>query len=94
MSVRGTAGSTIEAVRERHRQLVLLGAGSALIGLILAAYIAWEWFVMATSHEVLAVIAAVAFLVGVQVLVLSSLSSMLIALNRERAEVLESVADE
>lgn len=90
MSVRGDTGSTVEAVRERHRQLVILGVGSALAGIILAIFIAWEWFVNETSHEVLAVVAAVAFLIGVQVLVLTSLSSMLIALNRERAELLDA----
>lgn len=89
MSVTGRSGSTVEAVRERHRQLVILGVGLALTGILLAIFIAWEWFVTETSHEVLAVVAAVAFLIGVQVLVLTSLSSMLIALNRERAELLE-----
>lgn len=90
MSVSESTGSTVEAVRERHRQLVILGVSSALAGIALAIFIAWEWFVRDTSHEVLAVIAAVAFLIGVQVLVLTSLSSMLIALNRERAELVDA----
>jgi len=94
MSVSDGPGSTLEAVRQRHRQLVILGVSSALVGILLAVYIAYEWFVTNTSHEVLAVIAAVAFLIGVQVLVLTSLSSMLIALNRERAELVDAATDE
>lgn len=94
MSVSEGPGSTLEAVRQRHRQLVILGVSSALIGIFLAVFIAYEWFVTNTSHEVLAVVAAVTFLIGVQVLVLTSLSSMLIALNRERAELGDSATEE
>lgn len=92
MSVTDTPGSTLEAVRQRHRQLVILGVGSAVVGILLAIFIAVEWLTTKTSHEVLAVVAAVTFLIGVQVLVLTSLSSMLIALNRERVELLDDEA--
>lgn len=83
MSISTNTGRLFEAVQTRHRTLLLAGVGSTTFGLVLAAYVGYRWFVHGVSHEVLALLAAAAVLVGVQLLVLSALTSMLIALHRE-----------
>lgn len=83
MSVTNTPGTVADAVAARHRLLVGTGLAALLFGLALGAYVGYDWFVAGISHEVLTVVSAVAVLIGVQVLVLTSLSSMLIALHEE-----------
>lgn len=83
MSVNGSSAPVFEAVRDRHRLLVLAGAASTTAGVVLAAYIAYEWFVRGTSHEVIAIVSAGALLLGVQLMILASLTSMLVTLHRE-----------
>ncbi len=73
-----------EVARTRHRYLVGTGAGLALAGAVLSAWIAWEWFVRGVSHEVLAVGAGFSFLLGAQLLVLSTLTSLLVDLHERR----------
>lgn len=72
-----------EAVQGRHRLLVLAGFASTAVGLALGAYVGYEWFGRGISHEVIAVVSAGTLLLGVQLLVLASLTSMLVTLHRE-----------
>ena len=83
MSVNKEPGAAFEAVTARHRLLVITGVAATLVGISIAAFVGYEWFVRRVSHEILAVVAAAALLVGVQVLVFSSLTSMLISLHGE-----------
>lgn len=88
MSISKKPGRTFDAVMNRHRVLVIAGGVSTAFGLLVAAYVGYEWFVDGVSHEILTIVAAVAVLFGVQVLVLSSLSSMLIRLHEELVQQL------
>ena len=83
MSVRNTSGSVFDAVRGRHRLLVVLGGASTVFGGLLAAYVGYEWFIRGVSHEIIAVVSAGSLLLGVQILILASLTSMLVTLHRE-----------
>lgn len=83
MSVMDGSGPVYEAVEERHRLLVLVGFGSTSVGAAIAAYIAYDWFANGVGHEVLAVVSTALLLLGVQLLVLASLTSMLVTLHRE-----------
>ena len=85
MTVSDRPTEWFELARTRHRYLVGSGVGCTLAGALLAAWIAWEWFGRGVSHEVLAVVAGFAVLLGVQLLVLSTLTSLLVDLHEERA---------
>lgn len=89
MRVDEDPGRTFEAVTSRRRLLVVSGGASTLVGLAVAAFVGYEWFVQGVSHEVLTMIAGVALLFGVQVLVLASLAGMLITLHRETLQQVE-----
>ncbi|UPV74294.1 S-layer glycoprotein N-glycosyltransferase AglJ [Halorussus limi] len=62
-----------------------VGVLSSLIGVIIGAYVGYEWFGPAnTSHEVLAIVAAFAILFGVQLLMFGVLSDLIVTLHREQ----------
>lgn len=63
---------------------MILGSIALAAGFLITAYVVVDWFVYRTSHEVLAVVAAAAILFGVQLLMLSMLSGMLIVLHEEQ----------
>lgn len=90
MSVRRSSEPLFDAVRARHRLLLFGGLGATSIGVGLAGYVAYDWFLMGVSHEVLALLAAVAVLFGVQLLVFTTLTSMLIMLHRETIDRFEA----
>jgi dolichol-phosphate mannosyltransferase len=71
-----------------------VGALSTLAGIVIAGYVAVEWFLRSTSHEVLAVVAGIAVLFGVQLLMFGVLSDMMVALNREQTRQIERLATE
>jgi len=71
-----------------------VGTLSTLTGLLIAGYVAYEWFVRSISHEVLAVVAGVGVLFGVQLLMFGVLSDMIVALNREQTRQIERLAKE
>jgi len=81
MTVSDRSGEWLAVARKRHRYLVNSGVGLGLIGAALALWIAFEWFVRGISHEVLALVAGFAILLGVQLLVLSTLTSLLVDLH-------------
>ncbi|UPW00325.1 S-layer glycoprotein N-glycosyltransferase AglJ [Halorussus gelatinilyticus] len=68
-----------------------VGVGSSLVGVTIAAFVAYEWFVKVPreSHEVLAVVAAFAILFGVQLLMFGVLSDLIVTLHREQMRRLE-----
>jgi dolichol-phosphate mannosyltransferase len=72
------------------------GAVSTLVGLGLAAYVGYEWFVAVPrrSHEVIAVGAALAILFGVQLLIFGVLSDMIASFHRELLDRIDEVAEQ
>jgi len=72
--------------------LVYFGAAggvSSLVGLVLAAYVGYEWFWRDTSHEVVAIVSAFAIMIGVQLFMFGALSDLVVTLHREQREILE-----
>jgi len=70
-----------------------VGTISTLAGLVLAAYVAVEWFTRGISHEVLALSAGVAVIFGVQLLMFGVLSDLIVTVNREQTRQFEQLAD-
>lgn len=70
-----------------------VGLASTLAGIVLAAYVGYEWFIRVprVSHEVLAVVAAAGVLFGVQLLMFGVLSDMILSLHREQIDRLEKL---
>jgi dolichol-phosphate mannosyltransferase len=66
-----------------------VGLLSALMGTIVAVYVAVEWFLAGVPHEVLAVFSAFSVIVGVQLLMFGVLSDMILSLHREQMQRLE-----
>lgn len=71
-----------------------VGALSTLAGIVIAGYVVIEWITRSVSHEVLAVVAGVAILFGVQLLMFGVLSDMIVALNREQTRQMKQLATE
>jgi len=61
-----------------------LGSVSTATGVLVAVYVAVEWITQRVSHEVLAVVAAFAILVGVQLLMFGMLADLILSLHREQ----------
>ncbi|MEF8888243.1 MAG: S-layer glycoprotein N-glycosyltransferase AglJ, partial [Haloarculaceae archaeon] len=55
-----------------------VGAASTLVGVVLAAYVGVEWVTRGISHEVIAVVAGVAVLFGVQVALFGVLADLIV----------------
>ena len=66
------------------------GALSGLLGVAIAGYVAYEWFVNGVSHEVLAVVSGVALIFGVQLLIFGVLSDLIVTLHRETLDRIEA----
>ena len=66
-----------------------LGVVSLLFGGGLGIYVGVEWFTRSVSHEVLAVVAGVSILLGIQLLMFGVLSDMILSLHREQLRRLE-----
>jgi dolichol-phosphate mannosyltransferase len=71
-----------------------VGVLSALSGVAIGAWVAYEWVTTNTSHEVIAVVSALAIIFGVQLLIFGVLSDMIVALNREQTRRLEDLAEQ
>jgi glycosyltransferase (TIGR04182 family) len=69
-----------------------VGVASTLVGVVLAAYVAVEWVTRSVSHEVIAVVAGVAVLFGVQVALFGVLADLIVEANREQTRQLERIA--
>lgn len=90
MSVEDASEPLFDAVKRRHRVLVSIGIAAVLAGGVIAGFVGWEWFVNRISHEILAIVAAVGLLFGVQLLVFATLTDMLIVLHTEQLRRLEA----
>lgn len=60
-----------------------VGGLSTLTGVLIGVYVAVEWVTVRVSHEVLAVVAAGAIMVGVQLLMFGVLSDLILTLHRD-----------
>ena len=69
-----------------------VGVASTLVGVVLAAYVAVEWVTRNISHEVIAVVAGVAVLFGVQLVLFGVLADLIVDVNREQTRQLERFA--
>ncbi|AKH98021.1 S-layer glycoprotein N-glycosyltransferase AglJ [Halanaeroarchaeum sulfurireducens] len=61
-----------------------VGAVSLFVGLLLGAYVGYEWFVSGVSHEVIAVLATLALLFGGMLVLFGFLSDLMVTLHREQ----------
>ncbi|QLG26091.1 S-layer glycoprotein N-glycosyltransferase AglJ [Halorarum halophilum] len=66
------------------------GVLSGLFGIIIAGYVAYEWFIYGVSHEVLAVVSGVSLIFGVQLLIFGVLSDLIVTLHRETLDRIEA----
>ncbi|PSQ01906.1 TIGR04182 family glycosyltransferase [Halobacteriales archaeon QS_5_70_17] len=70
-----------------------VGVASVLAGAAVAAYVAYEYFVVGISHDALAVVGSAGILLGAQLLMFAVLSDMIVAVNREQTRRLEELSD-
>ncbi|WP_336363386.1 S-layer glycoprotein N-glycosyltransferase AglJ [Halalkalicoccus salilacus] len=61
-----------------------VGLSTMMIGAFIAAYVGFSWFVRGVSHEVFALVAGVAILLGFQIVMFGLLSDLIVTLHREQ----------
>ncbi len=71
-----------------------VGVSATSLGVVLAAYVAAEWFTRRISHEVIAVVSVFAVLFGVQLLIFGVLSDLILKLHREQMQEIRRLDDE
>jgi len=64
------------------------------VGIVLAVYVAWEWFVVGISHESLTVVSAFAILFGLQMVMFGALSDLMVSLHREQRRHIDRLENE
>ncbi|WP_324758449.1 S-layer glycoprotein N-glycosyltransferase AglJ [Haloarcula montana] len=69
-----------------------VGFGSIGLGIVLGAYVAYDWFANSISHEVIAMVGGIAIVLGLQLLMFGVLSDMIVTVNREQTRRLEDIA--
>jgi len=69
-----------------------VGFGTIGLGITLGAYVAYDWFINSTSHEVIAMVGGIAIVLGIQLLMFGVLSDMIVTVNREQTRRLETIA--
>jgi dolichol-phosphate mannosyltransferase len=69
-----------------------VGAVSGIVGLLLGVYVAVEWFTRGVSHEVIALLAGIAVIFGVQLVMFGVLSDLIVTLNREQTNQFRRLA--
>ena len=67
---------------------------SGVGGLLIAVYVALEWFLFRVPHQIWAIVAAAGILLGVQLLMFGVLSDLILTLHREQLDRIESVAED
>lgn len=87
-------GAPFGAIDRRYRLFVSVGWGAILVGLAIATWVGYEWFYRSTGHQVVALVAGVAILFGMQLLVFSFMAHMLVLLYREQRIYLEGDGEE
>jgi dolichol-phosphate mannosyltransferase len=68
-----------------------VGIVSVLVGVVLGGYVGVEWVTQRVSHEVIAVVAALGIIFGVQLLMFGVLSDLILTLHREQVERIEEI---
>ena len=71
-----------------------VGSLAVLGGLVLAAFVGYDWFVRDISHEALVVVSGVAILLGLQLLMFGVLSDLIVSVNREQNRRLDRLIEE
>tara|TARA_B110000263_G_C14992463_1_gene366628 strand:- start:283 stop:609 length:327 start_codon:yes stop_codon:yes gene_type:complete len=79
----------LEIIKTRHKLIIYIGSMATIFGVAMGGVVGYEWFVNHIGHEVLAIVSVFGILLGVQILILASLSSMLIALHHEQMHHVE-----
>jgi len=69
-----------------------IGVSAILAGVLVAAWVAYRYFVVGISHEVMAMLSGFGVLLGVQLLMFGVLSDMIVTLHREQRQRLERIA--
>ncbi len=93
----GTIILTLYSLAKTHNPLFYfgsIGGGSVFIGLAMAMFVLWQWFVNQTGHEIIALGSAAAILLGVQLLIFGVLSDMIVTLHREQRNRLERLEEQ
>lgn len=76
-------------VQARHRTLVILGAGASIFGLAVAAYVAGDLVMNGVRHPLLTILAGAGILLGIQILVFTRLTDLLLVLHEEQGARLQ-----
>ncbi len=87
---------TLYSLAKTTNPLFYFGSVGAVIfggGLALGGYVGIEYFTLGISHEVLAVVATLALLLGGQLILFGFLADMLASLHRERLRRLDQIDD-
>lgn len=71
-----------------------VGGLSIIMGAILAGYVAIEWLTQGISHNVMAVVAGVSVLLGVQLLMFGVLSDLIVTVTREQTRQFERLTED
>lgn len=69
-----------------------VGFSTIGLGITLGIYVAYDWFINSTSHEVIAMVGGIAIVLGIQLLMFGVLSDMIVTVNREQTRRLETIA--
>ena len=70
-----------------------VGLSTMLAGAFVAGYVGYRWLVRGVSHEVLALVAGVAILLGFQIVMFGLLSDLIVTLHREQMRRLDEDRD-
>jgi dolichol-phosphate mannosyltransferase len=70
------------------------GGLSLVVGVVIAAYVGVEWVTRSVSHDVLAVVAAFAVIVGIQLFMFGALSDLVVTLHREQLDRIDRIEDD
>ena len=87
---------TLYALAKTNNPLFYFGSVASLgtlAGTAVAAFVAYRYFVVGVSHEVLALLAAFLVLLSVQLLMFGVLTDVLVSVNREQSRRLEELSD-
>ena len=87
---------TLYALAKTNNPIFYFGSVAAfgtLAGVSVAGFVAYRYFVVGISHEVLALLAAFLVLLSVQLLMFGFLTDVLVSVNREQTRRLEGLDD-
>ena len=87
---------TLYTLAKTNNPIFYFGSVSALgtlAGLSVAGFVAYRYFIVGVSHEVLALLAAFLVLLSVQLLMFGFLTDVLVSVSREQTRQLDEIAD-